>query len=946
MEKNAIRMICCHYCFSRVAPPPYCTHADQTFSLHQTMTAQTKKTDGAPKPPTPMMAQYLAIKETAPDALLFYRMGDFYELFFDDAIAASNALDITLTKRGQHGGTDIPMCGVPFHAYENYLAKLIKAGFKVAICEQTEDPKEAKKRGSKSVVNREIVRIVTPGTVVEEAMLDARQNNFLAALSVLRKGADAALAWVDVSTGETFVKRVDARGFQSSLSAIAPKELLVPDIDLEAFGPGWHDLLAPLQREAFATLSALEFFDSSSGKRRLLEHYQVASLEGIGNFDHAECAALGALHQYVELTQAGRAPSLQVPKRLSSDATMAIDAATQSSLEITQTQQGSRKGSLIWAIDRTVTGPGARLLAERLLAPLTDIDEIIDRYDQIDFFLGTESICVSVREQLRTGADISRAMTRLSLGRGGPRDLAAIGAALDAARAIAQHICGPRAVLQRLPRSLEVAIGHLERRDNGGFGGLIRELKTALKDDLPLLARDGGFIARGYDVGLDNVISLRDDARRVIAGHEARYREVTGVKPLKIKHNNVLGYFIEVPTAHGDKLMGDPHEALFIHRQTLASAVRFTTSELIDLDAQIARARDEALARELTLFDKLVALVEESKDALSAAARALAEIDVGAASAALAREARYVRPQLDETLTFDIVGGRHPVVERAQPGDNQKPFIPNDCRLSVGEAARLWLITGPNMAGKSTYLRQNALIVILAQAGLFVPAETARIGIVDRVFSRVGASDDLARGRSTFMVEMVETAGILNNASARSLVILDEIGRGTSTYDGMSIAWASIEHLHEAIGCRGLFATHYHELTVLSETLANVENHSMQVREWKGDVVFLHEVGEGAADRSYGVAVAKLAGMPPKVIKRAKKILSELESGEFAGAPTNTLPLFAAAPSIETPTQKVAPPPWYDLLSSTDPDTLTPRAALDLVYRLKELSASDDTASE
>ncbi len=882
---------------------------------------------------TPMMAQYFSIKETSGDALLFYRMGDFYELFFDDAVTAASVLDITLTKRGQHGGDGIPMCGVPFHAYESYLAKLIKAGFKVAICEQMEDPAEAKKRGSKSVVRREVVRTITPGTIIEDSLLDSRSNNFLCAIAILRGGDDASIAWVDVSTGELSVRETNEVSIAADLAVIAPKELIAPD---HVDGEGWNAALS-----AFAAAGALtqwppQQFDSTAGQRRVMEAFNVASLDGFGDFSRAECAALGALLSYVEVTQAGRMPALNVPRRVSSSAAMAIDAATRASLELTQAQSGGRKGSLLWAIDKTVTGAGARLLASRLAAPLTDAREINGRYDAVDFFHRADDLRTSLRDILKKTPDVARSVSRLSLERGGPRDLLAIRDGLNNAR-LAARTTEDEKNLGTIPQSLAQTINALEDKNGDGFSALMTRLKEALTEEPPYLARDGGFIAKGYDPGLDSVRVLRDESRRVVAGLEAGYREHTGVKALKIKHNNVLGYFVETPPSHGDKLMAPPHSDMFIHRQTLASAVRFTTGELADLDAKISRARDEALARELELYDELVGVVLARREAILAAGAAMGEIDVHAGLAALARDDDYVRPTVDLTNAFHIKGGRHSVVERALRADGAPAFVANDCMLSDDGAEQLWLITGPNMAGKSTFLRQNALIAILAQAGSFVPARSAHIGVVDRVFSRVGASDELARGRSTFMVEMVETAAILNQATKRSLVILDEIGRGTSTFDGLSIAWAAIEHLHEVSQCRGLFATHYHELTALSEQLGRLVNMSMKVREWKGDVVFLHEVGVGPADRSYGVAVARLAGLPDRVVARAEAILTLLEEQRKTGGGIDELPLFSAAhvPSTNAPTGAIDDNALEVAMAEIDPDALTPREALNVLYRLK-----------
>ncbi|MEE8333109.1 MAG: DNA mismatch repair protein MutS [Alphaproteobacteria bacterium] len=872
---------------------------------------------------SPMMVQYLAIRDAHPDTLLFYRMGDFYELFFDDARQAAAALDITLTQRGKHDGQDIPMCGVPVHAAETYLLRLIRKGFRVAVCEQTEDPAEARKRGSKSVVAREVVRIVTPGTLTEEALLDAGRHNFLAAL------ADAqgvlGLAWLDISTGAFWVQPIAPAALSAALARIEPCELLVPERALQnqaLFDPfnDIGDALVPLPSARF---------DSESARRRLEAHYGVAALDAFGAFGRAEIAACGALVDYVSLTQKGHMPRLDAPRRIEDGAVMEIDAATRRNLELTRTLSGERRGSLLDTIDRCVTGAGSRLLAARLAAPLTDLEEIRERLDSVERLCGEANLRDDLRRALAAGADIDRALSRLTVGRGGPRDLAAIRDGLDSAARL-------RNLLDRtappLPNSLaELAVG-LGRHD-----ALVDRLSRALAPDLPPNARDGGFIASGYAPGLDELLGLRDDSRRLVAGLQAKYAGETGVAALKIRNNKVLGYYIEVTPTQADKIPTGA-DTPFIHRQTLASAVRFTTVELGELEGRISRAADQALALELELFADLAAEVDARAIEIAAAAAALAALDVAAALAELAVAQRHVRPRIDDSRAFEIKGGRHPVVETALAATGEAGFVPNDCDLAPEH--RLWLLTGPNMAGKSTFLRQNALIAILAQMGAFVPADTAHLGIVDRLFSRVGAADDLARGRSTFMVEMVETAAILNQAGARALIILDEIGRGTATFDGLSIAWAALEHIHDVNGCRALFATHYHELTGLAARLDGLECHSMRVKEWQGDVVFLHEVAQGTADRSYGIHVGRLAGLPDAVIARAEQVLSALETSEQGGAVArlaDDLPLFAAA----RPSAGARPPKGpSDLESALDeaaPDAMTPREALEFVYRIKGL---------
>ena len=876
--------------------------------------------DHSPPPPaaelSPGTAQYLEIKAGHPDALLFYRMGDFYELLFDDAVKAAAALDIALTKRGKHEGQDIPMCGVPVHAAEIYLPRLIRKGFRVAICEQMEDPAEAKKRGYKAVVRREVVRIVTPGTLTEETLLDARRSNFLAALADAQ-GA-LALAWVEISTGEVGARPVDARSLASALARLDPVELLVPDRLIQA--PGLIDILRDW-RTALVPLPGVRF-DSTNGRKRLETLYGVGTLDAFGSFDRPELAALGAVVDYVELTQKGKLPRLKTPTRQSDGGVLEIDPATRRNLELTRTLAGERQGSLLDVIDRTVTGAGARMLAERLAAPLTDPAAIDRRLDAVQHLIAEEALRLDLRPQLKRCPDLARALSRLSLGRGGPRDLAAIRDGLAASGVIAE----------RLSRVKEPPVEIDEiRRDLGHHQALVERFGRALAPDLPLFARDGGFIAQGYAPDLDELRLLRDESRKLIAGLQARYQEETAIASLKIRHNNVLGYYIEVTANHAEKMIGKPG---FIHRQTMANAARFSTVELGELESKLSSAADRALAIELRLFEDLVGEVTARADAVALAADALARLDVASALAELAAERRHVRPMVDGSNAFAVKAGRHPVVEAALASSGD-PFVPNDCDLA--ETQRLWLLTGPNMAGKSTFLRQNALIVLLAQIGAFVPAESAHVGVVDRLFSRVGAADDLARGRSTFMVEMVETAAILNQATSRSLVILDESGRGTATFDGLSIAWATLEHLHEVNRCRALFATHYHELTALASRLAALACRTMRVKEWQGDVVFLHEVALGAADRSYGLHVARLAGLPVAVLDRAEEVLRQLETGERAGSAAklaDDLPLFAAArPASGKPRAEASPVETE--LTRVNPDELSPKEALDALYRLK-----------
>ncbi|MFN3249627.1 DNA mismatch repair protein MutS [Roseibium album] len=899
-----------------------------------------QKTAPADQKVTPMMAQYIEIKTANPDSLLFYRMGDFYELFFEDAEIASQSLGITLTKRGKHQGDDIPMCGVPVHAADDYLQKLIAKGHRVSVCEQTEDPAEAKKRGSKSVVRRDVVRLVTPGTLTEERLLDAGTNNYLMALTRLKGGSlsgDAifGLAWIDMSTGSFQLSETDQQRLAADLAQVSPRELILADSLLQ------ESDLRLLAEQSGGSLSPVPraFFDSSTASDRLAHYFGVKTLDGFGTFSRAELSAAAGILSYIERTQLGERPPLDPPMREAGAGRMLIDPATRANLELARTLSGERQGSLLATIDRTVTGGGSRLLASRLAGPLVNVDAIHHRHDSVAFFLTNEIKREGLRQTLKGAPDMARALSRIALNRGGPRDILSVAQGLAAARAVLDQTRNGD-----IPAEIAAARASLEQAPHE----LGTQLVAAIKEEPPLLKRDGGFVATGYNSDLDELRSLRDESRKVIAKLQAEYSEELGLRSLKIKHNNVLGWFIEAPTAQTEKLTADP--ARFIHRQTMAGAMRFTTTELADLESKIASAGERALAIELEIFHQLGQAIIETGDAIKAAAHGLSILDVSAALAKLAQEENYSRPVIDDSRAFEIKGGRHPVVELALRKTGGESFVANDANLGPDaseEIGHIWLITGPNMAGKSTFLRQNALIAVLAQMGSFVPALEAHIGVVDRLFSRVGAADDLARGRSTFMVEMVETAAILNQAGDRSLVILDEIGRGTATFDGLSIAWATIEHLHEVNKSRALFATHYHELTALSAKLDRLSNATVSVKEWNGDVIFLHEIVPGAADRSYGIQVAKLAGLPAMVVERSKQVLGQLEEQDRrspAESLIDELPLFA---NITTKPPGGAADPAKpnrvsEALTELAPDDMTPREALEALYRLKTLQAGGD----
>ncbi len=885
-----------------------------------------EKKSGKTSDLTPMMAQFFEIKAVNPGYLLFYRMGDFYELFFEDAEIAAGALGIALTTRGSHMGEPIPMCGVPVRAHQDYLSKLISLGHRVAICEQMEDPAEAKKRGSKSVVRRDVVRLVTPGTITEDELLPAGANNFLGALAMLRHGeADFALAWADISTGETFVSDLGAGELANELGRLDLAELILSEAtdrfvrEHGIIPEGVVRHQAILEPDLFQSERAGDVLDDA------FEGFNPLSLSRTSR------SALGALVAYVARTQKSAGTALRAPVSDPKSRAMQIDLATWTSLEVLSTNRGETRGSLRHAIDHTVTGAGSRLLARRLTRPLACPDTINLRLDMVQALHEDSLLRQQLADALKGMPDLTRPLTRLSLGRGGPRDLAHIARAVQGAKQVLE-VLGQDS---DLPEGLAGICRNLARAP----ADLAGEILDTLVDQPPLSFRDGGFVREGADDELDSQRELASQSRSVISALQARLADQTQIKSLKIKHNKVLGYFIEVPAAHGKTLLQDSMAATFIHRQTLANAMRFVTAELSDLESRIARAQQVALEIETGIFDRLHARVLEQADALREAADGLAETDLTLGLACLAAKRAYCRPRVDNSMKFDIRGGRHPVVEQTLAAANET-FVTNDCDLSgMGEGEKeggqLWLVTGPNMGGKSTFLRQNALIALLAQIGSFVPADSAEIGVVDRLFSRVGASDDIARGRSTFMVEMVETAAILNRATRRSLVILDEIGRGTATFDGLSLAWATAEALHQSNGSRALFATHFHELTSLPNILERVSNHTMKAREWQGEVVFLHEVGKGAADRSYGIQVARLAGLPEPVLARAREILTVLEN-DAARAPArmlDDLPLFSLSP----PPEPAQTDPVLERIDELVPDELTPRQAIDLIYELKRL---------
>lgn len=885
------------------------------------------------------MAQYIKIKAEHPEALLFFRMGDFYELFFDDAISAAKALDITLTYRGKHSGEPVPMAGVPHHAAEPYLARLIRQGFRVAVCEQTESPSEAKKRGSKSVVNRSVVRIVTPGTLTEDTLLEARADNYLCAISGNLSAEDISIALADISTGTFRVLSVPASQLPAAIASFSPREIVYPDNNEDA-----HALIEAIK---FLTIPftphTTRQASPGGGRDALVQAFGLASSEGLGHFTDQEFTSVGLLLSYIELTQAGMPPKLDFPRRETLAGHMMIDETTRHALEIERTQTGNRKGSLLDSIDQTLTPGGARLLHAHLSRPLMDVQAINTRLDAIQTLAENDTIRGDIREKLKSMPDLERARSRIRLGRASPRDLKAIDRAIAISASLLPLLetdgIGRSDLLARVQAAISQGL-------TSGLTGLGERLSQTLVDDPPLLISDGGVIRTGADPELDRLRGLRDDSRKIIAELEADYQVKTSISQLKIRYNNMLGYYIEIPARFVDELENGPEGRAFCRRQGLANATRYSTDKLIEIARDIETATEQARLVEARIFQSLIDAVLGQSESLRDLSENISRLDVAAAGAHWASQTDSSRPGLFDDRRLEVSAGRHPVVEAALRKSGQG-FVSNDLTLEGNDrrGVRLKVMTGPNMAGKSTFLRQVALLVILAQSGWYVPAKSMSLGLVDRVFSRVGASDDLARGKSTFMVEMLETASILNQASDKALVILDEVGRGTSTYDGLAIAWACVEYLHDSVRCRGLFATHYHELTELAARLPFAGNLSLKAREWRGDLIFLHEVQEGPADKSYGVQVARLAGLPKAAVARARRVLEELEASKSDQSVIDDMPLFSFSEggAAGMPPGPVMPDshPALDLLAQINPDDMSPKDALDALYQLRGLLAQE-----
>lgn len=889
---------------------------------------------------SPMMRQYHEAKEASGDALLLFRMGDFYELFYDDARDASELLGITLTTRDRDKGSKaVPMAGFPHHQLDTYLAKILRCGRRAAVCEQMESPAEAK-----GIVRREVTRIVSAGTVTDDELLDPQTANYLTAVAYDGRTAKAGqrpivgLAWIDASTGEFTATAIDERRLPDELSRLDAAECLVAEGSEALLPPEAGDRSSVTKRPTWA-------FGAKLAIESLRKHFGTQSLEGFG-FDSEQSghtlalAAAGAILGYLQETQKASLAHIDTLRPFQADASLQIDAATWRSLEVTHTlRDGRRDGALLGVIDRTVTGAGARRLAEWLRRPLTDVDSIRTRQDAIEELVNEASLGSALREELRGVYDLHRLVARVTTGRASPRDLASVGRTLGQLPRIKAKLAGRKSDrLTRLDQRIDLC------------GDLREALQAALVDDCPVTSRDGGFIREGYSDELDECRALMAGGKQWMAAYQAKMQDQCDIPSIKVGFNKVFGYYLEVTHAHTGKVPAD-----FIRKQTLKNAERYITPELKEYEEKVLTAEDRAFALEYNLFCELRDRTAEAGKRLLTTAESLAEIDALAGLAELARSRGYCQPEVVEQPVLEIEAGRHPVLDLTEP---EGTFVPNGVSCSAAKwevGSGKWesvgadspqssshfpipnstlLLTGPNMAGKSTYIRQTALITLMAQIGSFVPARSATIGVADRLFARVGASDDVSRGQSTFMVEMTETARILNTATPRSLVILDEIGRGTSTYDGLSLAWAIVEHLHDVVGCRTLFATHYHELTQLEERLAGVGNLSVSVREHDGRVVFLHQIVEGPADKSYGIHVAQLAGVPRSVNERAEAILADLEQAE--GSRQTAVVATQPSSGLQMTLFETADHPLLDEIRGLDIDRLAPMDAFEQLRQWRQ----------
>ncbi len=869
---------------------------------------------------TPLMEQYIEIKRDYSDVLLFFRMGDFYELFFDDAYLASDILNITLTKRGKLKGKDIPMCGVPHHSSDRYIEILLKKGINVAICEQTETPEDAKKRGYKSIVNRAVVRVITPGTILEDNLIGDKTNNFLMSINDLR--GDISISWADISTGKLITSSTSNDKVSSYIARINPSEVLVSNSYYE------KTKINLSKKDTKITILSDSSFNSINSKNKLYRHYGVRSLSSFGKFTYSMIGSLGAILDYIEITKIGNNLSLKIPVVEKKKSFLEIDENTRKNLEINKSIMGEKKSSLINILNKTSTNFGYRILDNRLNAPLTDLNQIKERLLLTEFFYENYILATELKEILRICPDFERSFSRLAFYKNSFQDLLTIKKGIKISLKIKKFFKDKKNQIA-FPKKLYEILNSFS-----DFSDLEQTLSVALSENDYEIGNQISYINYGYNLDLDKSRDILLKSEKYIYNLEKKLIQETKISSLKIKKNNILGYFIEVTSRNADYFLNNKDSKVFIHKQTTANTYRFTNDDLASLENNINTSSLRIIELEFKIFNELKNKVLDYESDIRSAADTIGELDFFLSLGFVSKEENWVKPEISNNNELTIISGRHPIVEKNVNIKGETSFIPNDCNLD-GKKNIINLITGPNMAGKSTFLRQNAIIIILAQMGCYVPANQAKIGVVDRVFSRIGASDDLSEGHSTFMIEMLETATILNQATEKSFVILDEIGRGTSTVDGLSIAWSTLEYLHKINKSRTLFATHFHELTVLERTLPKLSNLTVKIKELEDDIIFLHKIIKGKANHSFGIEVAKLAGIPIEVIERSKSLLEDFKKDSKA----NSFNLKTQEPKSSIKKSYYEKKPGIskseNLIKSLNIDEITPQEALHILYKLQ-----------
>lgn len=864
---------------------------------------------------TPMMHQYLSIKEQYSDEILFYRMGDFYEMFFEDAVEGAKILGIALTKRGKQDGIDVPMCGVPVHSCAQYLERLVKSGRKIAICEQIETPQEAKKRGYKEVVRREVTRIITSGTILEDTLVNCDQSNYLCSVYKVKSGVNSLfyLAFADIGTKEVFFIESSFSNFRNELAKISPREVLISDkLYLEYKTNG--KLKGYLKEfEGLISTRSDSIFNLARCNRRLLDFYQIIDLGMVEGLEDGAIIALGVLVEYLEHTQKQNLKMLKMPKSLNLLEYMSIDSSTLYNLEVIDNSK-AENFTLLNAINSTQTSMGSRLLRSWVVRPLRDRELIERRLDNVEFLLKHSDLHKILHDVLSKFPDLERLIAKVFYKRCGPKDIKAIQSALECLEFINKQVIQLKSRIGDLCPILNSVL-----IDSSGFRKLISILHQSIIADPSASVMQGGFVKYGYSAKLDNMLNFKQEIDNKLKNLKEKYIEISSVSNLKISSNNLIGYYIEVSQQNADSM----NSAIFKHRQSLANSIRFTTDELLELQEKIIHIDEQILELELSIFTEICDKILANSEHIEIASATIAQLDVYLCAAKNAYRFNHIRPQIVDESVIEIKGGKHPIMEIYD-----SEIVDND--LSLDKHDKIWLITGPNMAGKSTFLRQNALIIILSQIGFFVPASSAKIGVADKIFSRIGASDNTARGQSTFMVEMLEASYILNNATTNSLIIFDEIGRGTSTYDGLSLAWAILEHVHNTICARTLFATHYHELKELASQLSFLSIHTPKIEDYEGNIFFKYKIEPGSAKGSYGIHVAELAGMPKGILKRANNILSQFESDPVLKLPSITSPI------VETNAVNDNEKHVLEVLKAIDINQITPINALEMIQNMQK----------